>query len=390
MPTAPRHSINRGRRVRVRIFLSATVLGALGCFVGYFQASAEADKTLGILTQVVEDYCRDASEPWAAVHGVLANGKEFKLSDKRPALETSILTHVKIEKGRLTFEGFKKNGEPVEPHPGLFAKVALEVGDKLDSDALKKMGIDANRLAKDALANLDLTQSLHNQEWMLELLFRVGAADKQKAGAEKALKLLETEQSYIEPFLKNRSRSIETFEKKAHRVKGRPVADAIHRYYCGGTHLFHAVTLAISKDFLGADGKKRYAKQMQILLFRAQAESRYWDRQMGKVYEAKMSRGQRAYYLDLFYTQKLKILGHCLESWHKARLWKAYVASKDDHKYVVQITKELESTVEAIESRGLFRRIPQLQIKKQTRQMRRDLIGDSAHALYGLKLGARK
>jgi hypothetical protein len=168
------------------------------------------------------------------------------------------------------------------------------------------------------------------------------------------------------------------------------VADAIHRYFCGGTHLFHAVTLGISKGILGDEGKKRYARQIKILLFRGQAEGRYWDRQMGKIYDAKMSEGHKKYYLDLFHTQKLKILGHVIESWHKARLWKAYTGTAGEKKIIAEISRDLENTVESIDSRGLFKRLPKLQKYKQTRQMRRDLIGDSGHALYGLLLAQKK
>lgn len=376
--------------MKLKILSGAGLVGILGlCFV-LFQARAEPSKCERILERVVKQNCSDADEPWAAVHGVLAFGKDFKSSDGASALEESVLKHAKFKDGRVTFEAFNSEGEPVEPHPGLFAKVALEVGHKLESEALKKKGLSVEKLAKDSLHGLDTSKSLHNQEWMLEILFRVGSDSQKKAAAEKALALLEAEQKYMEPLLGDWDKSVQSFVKKARVVKGRPVPEAIHRYFCGGTHLFHAVTLAISKGLLGDEGKRRYGKQMKLLLFRARAESSYWNRQMTKVYGASMPEKQKTYLIDLFYTQKLKILGHVVESWHKARLWKAYSASEGDKKIMAAVVKDLESTVESIDRRGIYQRLPLLQASKQTQQMRRDLIGDSAHALYGLKLGQKK
>lgn len=377
--------------MKLKILAGTGALALLGlCFVLFQQARAESSKCERILESVVKQNCSDADEPWAAVHGVLALGKDFKLSDGSSAMEQSVLRHAQMKKGRVTFQAFNSDGEPISPHPGLFAKVALEVGHKLEGEALKKKGITGEKMARDSIHDLDVQRSLHNQEWMLEVLFRIGSDSEKKAAAEKALSLLESEQKYIEPMLADWDKSVESFVKKARKVKGRPVPEAIHRYFCGGTHLFHAVTLAISKGLLGSDGKTRYAKQMKILLFRAQAESSYWNRQMAKVYEASMPKTQKTFLLDLFYTQKLKILGHTVESWHKARLWKAYSGTEKDKKIMVAVVKDLESTVESIQRRGLYQRLPLLQASKQTQQMRRDLIGDSAHALYGLKLGHKK
>ncbi|MDF1664066.1 MAG: hypothetical protein P1V97_20020, partial [Planctomycetota bacterium] len=340
--------------MKLKILIGAGLVGVVGlCFV-LFQARAEPSKCERILERVVKQSCSDADEPWAAVHGALAFGKDFKSSKGVSAIEASVLTHAKFKDGRVTFEAFNSEGEPVEPHPGLFAKVALELGHKMDSEALKKKGLSAEKLAKDSLYALDMSKSLHNQEWMLEILFRVGSETQKKEAAEKALALLEAEQKYMEPMLADWEKSVQSFVKKARRVKGRPMPEAIHRYFCGGTHLFHAVTLAISKGLLGDAGKSRYAKQMQILLFRAQAESSYWNRQMTKVYGASMGEKQKRYLIDLFYTQKLKILGHAVESWHKARLWKAYKASEKDKKIMAVVVKDLESTVESIDRRGLY------------------------------------
>lgn len=376
--------------MKLKILIGAGLVGVVGLCFALFQARAEPSKCERILERVVKQTCSDADEPWAAVHGVLAFGKGFKSSEGGSAMEASVLKHARIKDGRVTFEAFNSEGEPVEPHPGLFAKVALEVGHKLEGKDLKKKGLSAQKLAKDCLYKLDISKSLHNQEWMLEVLFRVGSESEKKEAAEKALALLEAEQKYMEPMLVDRDQSIQSFVKKARKVKGRPVPEAIHRYFCGGTHLFHAVTLAISKGLLGAEGKARYGKQMKILLFRAQAESSYWNRQMAKVRGASMSQKQKSYLIDLFYTQKLKILGHVVESWHKARLWKAYKGSDKDRTIMVEVVKDLESTVESIDRRGLYQRLPLLQVNKQTRQMRRDIIGDSAHALYGLRLGQKK
>jgi hypothetical protein len=340
------------------------------------------------LVQLLTEHCRDPAEPWAAVHGALALGAGFTVSDGRPAVAAVIADHVEIRAGRAWFPAFK-SGRPIENHPGLFTKVALEVGASLDNPELRREGIDAERLSRDALSRLDTSGSLMNMEWLLEVLFRTGEPARARRAAEVAMARLEREQSYLEPLLADRAANIARFEKKARMVAGQPVPDAIHRYFCGGNHLFQACILAVSKGLV-AKGRQRLSRQLDILLFRGQAEGSYWRRKAREVAQhPKLGEAQRAQLGDLFAAQRLKITGHVLESWEKARRAGLGSPEASRAKVLDELRAELASAIALLDQRGLFARIPALAKSAGSRQLRQDLLGDSAHALNALRLARR-
>lgn len=337
------------------------------------------------LTQVIENNCRSADEPWAAVHGSLGLGRDFQLEDKRNAIVAAATDWLVVKDGRAQYPAFSKK-HPVSPHPGLFLKVSLELGQSLDGKPLKAKGYSEDKLIQDILQELDLNRPLSNQEWLLEVLFYRGPKDLSARACEQALRLLEAEQAYIESYAKRRGKTIQSFQKKYSVQNGQRRPAAIHRYFCGGTHLFQAVLTGAKQKHLGADGVQRLAKQVKLLLYRGRAEGIYWDRVMTQTLTRVKDTEKQSNLIDLFLSQKLKILGHCLEVWQKCRLWQLYKADKEDEKDIEAILKDLENTVKMIDDRGLFGQLDKMKDQPAKKQLRQDLIGDSGHALYALRL----
>lgn len=339
-----------------------------------------------ILRKRLPGLTADPAEPWAVAHGVLAFGKTRTLPGGARALPAIIKQHAVREDGRATFPDFV-NGRPIAPHPGMFVKIAFEVDDPLAE--LKPEGLDRASLAKDALAERQ-ADTLVNQEWLLEILFRTGSAGDEAArtAGEQVMTRLEQEQAYIEPYVKDQKHLLDAFDKKTREVDGRQVAAAIHAWYCGGNHLFQAATVAVARGFV-KDGPKRLAKQLRILIFRARAESRYWERKLAQLDSATVSDSQRENLLAIFRSQQLKIVGHVLESWERILAEPCCPVTATDQAHTTEVAEDLGRLIKAIDEAGLFESVARSKDPRR-KQLRQDLIGDACHALHGLELLAAR
>jgi len=348
------------------------------------QQKTAHDQAEQILDELLKQKCRNPAVPWASVHGALVFGKDFKLSDGRSAIRGAIEDFIEEKDGHLSFPS-GRNGQPIESHPGLFSKVAVGLGLKLKG--LKNAGLTAPRLWRDTIARYRPEAPVHNQEWLLEVIFRKAKPALRKQAGERALTTLERDQAYIQALMKKPG-AAERFQKKSKLVGGRRVAAAIHAQYCGGNHLIQATALAVARD-LGPEGKRRFEAQMRALIWRLSAEAGYWNRVIMQISKQapKDSEGRpRSPDLDICMSQKLKFLGHSIESYGLAVKLGAMTPTPADQTAVKAAVQALAEHILQMDSLGVFARLGSYRQDRRTAQLETDLIGDSAHALHGLNL----
>ncbi len=194
----------------------------------------------GILRYVVNTRCLDPEQPWALAHGILVLGKELRLPDGSLAVDRLVADNLTHEGGRA---GFPRGvgGRPIEPHPGLFTKTLIEVGVAKDHRFALSGGeaISLAELIDDQAKAYSPGSKLpfHNEAWILEVL---AASDRPEAAllAQQSLATLAKNQAYLEAYQRDPKK---TYDKPFVKKDGRPQAAEIHRYYCGGLHLFQAV-----------------------------------------------------------------------------------------------------------------------------------------------------
>lgn len=328
--------------------------------------------------------CLDPGEPWALVHGVIARGLDLQVGGER-AIDRFVREN--LDPASLSFPA-ARGAAKVEPHPGYFAKNALELGLGLDHAFPAPGGgrvTFGELVAAQARAYVPSSDGraapFFDEEWRLELV--AAAADRDSAQAERlgplraaALEALRDNQSYLEPWLGEPSRPYD--KPSVPGPDGKPRPAAIHRYACGGFHLFQAV-----QRLHGREVPPPLALQYRLLRLRLVLEPRYWE---GKLAEARArfddARVRR--HEAVILAQALKVLGHGLETWLRAEAAGALALDAAEERETEQALARLAGVVQELDARGIFAALDEIQAREP--QLYLDLVGDGAHALHALHL----
>lgn len=325
------------------------------------------------LEQVVEGHCLDPKQPWALAHGLLVRGKELKLPDGRSAVDALVVDNV-VPK-TLLFPS-NRGATPIDSHPGLLLKVLVEVG-VAPNHSFTAGGrtfsfaqlLEAGRDA--ALAGVrGETPPFKNRAWQLEVL---GESAEPDLRAE-VLAVLVENQAYFEDYARQPGKR---YRKASEQQGKRRVPGAIHRYYCGGLHLFQAV-----QRVHGAELPASLKRQYELLLLRLKLETGYWKDAWAAVQRRSPPDLER--HRRVIFSQRLKLQGHALETYLRAI---AAGVLKPEPEVIEQLNAgfvELGATVQELASSGIYAELPRL--ARAAPQLYRDLAGDSAHALHAYEL----
>jgi hypothetical protein len=155
--------------------------------------------------------------------------------------------------------------------------------------------------------------------------------------------------------------------------------DRISNFTCGGTHLLYALGVAVRHGHLGEEGRRRYADQLRMLVWRLRVDPHllddYYTKVVAKAYPDKTARW-RPYQLD----SHLKFLGHAFEILSYNRLFRLAPLSSEQERAVEQAGQSLDRTVREVARLDLGA------IKRQNRRLYDLLIGDVCHAYHGIHM----
>ena len=326
-----------------------------------------------VLEEIVRKYCVDGSRPWALAHALIALGPDVKMPSGKLAIDFLASRYIrKDDEGRWVFAVTHSKRNPW-PHPGMFSKVLLGNGVSLDRQLPTKVGgtVTLRALVKDMIHGYEPSNDLYNEAWKLEGEAAVGKPDRIAELAKHSLDTLAYHQAYLEEYLHNRTR---VWEKPFVVRNGRRAPTAIHRYFCGGCHLFQAV-----QQLHGKELPPRLKLQYDILLLRFDLESDYWDTKLGEA-RAHGHQRSRAKYERLFLSQKLKMQGHILETYVKGVELGAIKMDEEAKTKVAAAYERLAATVATLDQQGIYDQMDSYEAREL--QVYLDLIGDTAHALH--------
>lgn len=349
-------------------------------------ASAEIDRALATLGAVVDSRARDADNPWAVAHALLARGKDLTLSDGRPAVDELFADYAEASTaGTHTLLRFPdKRGEiRVEPHMGLQLKVMTEVG--VDPTHPVKAAGGEHTVADlyrgylisgflDLKSNKASFRSPDDIGWLVQGLaawaptpgdLRWTASE----GGEQTLNLLtrfsvaalvkETQ------FLSDAMAADQGFERKG---------QGIFRYTCGGAHLLQGAAYAVARGFGGEAEKQAIRDQAVLHLWRFPREQAITDAAIKAAPEHRLK----------LLSQRLKFAGHALESIEKLEILGFITPDADQQATIQSMATSIVQTTTTLDQGGGFKELDE--IKSKDFQLYLDLVGDSAHAIRGLNL----
>lgn len=277
-------------------------------------------------------------------------------------------------------------GRLVEPHPGTFAKTLLELGVPRERAFTLPGGevLTAGDLVAAAARGytpVDADPRFKNEAWRLEALAGQAEVDAtlhmRVAGLrQEALDVLVAEQAYLERFV---GPDAPAYAKPfASGPDGRPRPAEIHRYFCGGLHFFQAV-----QRLHGAAVPAPLARQYELLLARIRLEDDYWREKLRQVAGRAQGPDLRRH-REVILSQRLKLLGHALETIWRATDAGALELDDADRRVLADGGERLAEVVQALQDYGTYDDLDG--VRARHRQVYLDLVGDSAHALHGLRL----
>jgi hypothetical protein len=156
-----------------------------------------------------------------------------------------------------------------------------------------------------------------------------------------------------------------TFERKG---------QAIFRYTCGGAHLLQGAAYAVARGNGSPDGRKVIEQQVAIQFYRYPIERA----QTVAVMKAKPE------YTDVLLVQRLKFAGHFLETMSKLAALGFYTPDDSQHAILRDAALEVWEVARAMQKRKMLGDLTAIRAKDEQQFL--DIVGDSAHALKGLRL----
>jgi hypothetical protein len=148
----------------------------------------------------------------------------------------------------------------------------------------------------------------------------------------------------------------------------------IFGYTCGGAHFLQSAAYAVAQGYGLPKDRERIREEVDVLFWRL-------DLELGIVDEALK---QHPEYALVLIEQRMKFLGHFLETAHKLAALELYEPTAEQSVALSRGRSELVNTVGVLQAMGVFDRLDEL--RQSNEQTYLDFIGDSAHALRGIDL----
>jgi len=350
----------------------------------FVEPPSEAETSArAVMDGVVREHALDPDNAWAVAHALIVYGPEAKLDDGKLAVDAMFerwATKVEREGRELASFPGMKGKIPVEPHPGLMLKSIAEAGvdptHEITTSDGAKVPVStlfrgaAEQLFVDEAGNLPL--KWNDTPWLVQGVATWAPADF----AWTAEGGHETDLDAVTHALVAQLRKETDFLHEA-MAQGSTVQkrkQGIFSYTCGGQHLIQGAAYAVARGFGAPEDRATMTAEVDALLFRTDVELNAVDALIPQLPE----------YRGKLLAQRLKYLGHTLETVHKMAALGLVELDEDKKTALRKVREEITNTVQMIQTAGLFDELEA--IKGRDYQLYLDLVGDSAHALRGLSL----
>lgn len=336
-----------------------------------------------VMDEVLRTHALDPDNAWAIAHALIVYGPDVELPSGDAAVDVMFARWAepdRIEDTTLASFPAMKGKVPVEPHPGLVLKSVAEAGVAPDRVVSLTDGgkVPVSTLFRHAAHRVwaeedgGLPLAWNDTPWIVQGLatwapedFEWTAKDRHATDLDAVTHALVVQLRKETEFLHQAMASNATVQKRK---------QGIFRYTCGGQHMIQGAAYAVARGY-GDDGDRAVmAAEADALLFRLDVELTAVDTLIP----------QAPQYKGKLLAQRLKYLGHTLETIHKMAALGLVELDETKKGELRRVRREIVSTVNMIEGEGLFDRLDQ--IRGEDYQLYLDLVGDSAHALRGFAL----
>jgi hypothetical protein len=154
--------------------------------------------------------------------------------------------------------------------------------------------------------------------------------------------------------------------------------DRVSNFTCGGTHLIYGLGTAVRYGHFGEEGRKRYAREIGLLIWRLRMDIHLLDeyyKTVAKAYPGKEA-NWRPYEID----GRLKFLGHAFEILSYNRLNRLVALTAEQEREVQWAGGLLAGTIQELKGLNLGK------IRQANLKLFDLLIGDACHAYHGIHM----
>ncbi len=343
-----------------------------------------------VLMAVVDRHAGNPNNPWAIGHGLLAKGPEMKTWEEKLAIPFLFERYAKrVRVGDTTLVHFpaKEGSIRIEPHADLVLKVLMELGTPLESRYL----VEGEPATLEDLYRHSLYEawveddavgfaSDNDTPWALQAL-ATPAPDELKWTADGYRPMnMDAFTDYVVADLHEQTAFMRDAMAKGETVQKRK--QGIFSYTCGGQHLLQGAAYAVARGF-GSDASRTYVEEeVDVLFWRMGVELPLYD----KLIE------ENPTFAGLLLEQRLKFLGHFLESTHKMAALGLFEPDETQKGQMLKAREELVKTVATLLKLGTFAQLDEWGAGEDPAKYQTylDFVGDSAHAIRGIDLSTGK
>lgn len=352
-------------------------------------SDAALDATRQILDDVVKLHALDPQNPWAIGHALMVYGPETKLANGAAAVPFLFEEYAqKTRVGDEVLIAFPKvrGAIRIEPHTDLQLKFLTEIGippeatfkvegephtmEELYRNSLYHAWVDARGATGFA--------SLADTPWALQGLAAYAPAGItwEAEGAhpmsmDAFTDVVVADLKAQSAFLHEQMAAGEVMQKAKDGKRA-----GIFTYGCGGAHALQGAGFAVSRGFGSPQARQWVLDEIPLLFWRYRQELDMVDRYLPQAPE----------YANALLNQRLKFLGHFLETTHKFAAYGLFEPTPEQVAVMMDARVELAKTVQTVQASGIFEQLPQYREQTNTYQLYLDYVGDSAHAIRGLDL----
>jgi len=343
--------------------------------------SPEIQEARAALVDLVSKHARDPANPWAVTHAILALGPDVELTNGQPAIDWLFSEYATVETvGEDSLIRFpsKRGSIRIEPHADLVLKALTEAGVRPDRKVVvqgKEMRVgDLYRGSlRRAWTDGDKTgaSSFNDTPWTLQAVATWAPSDLAWQAVDGHAMTMDGYASDVTAKLHADSAFMRDAIAAGEIVQKR--RQGIFSYTCGGAHLLQGAAYAVARGFGGPESRSQIEQQMPVLYWRYGLELNTVDQAM------KM----RPDYRLILTEQKLKFIGHFLESGHKIAAM-GLASPQEAQPNLDKAMADLVVVVGQLSAGGILERVGEL--KPSQEQLYLDFVGDSAHAVRGIDM----
>lgn len=342
------------------------------------------DGALAAMGAVIDTYDGDPDNPWAVAHGVLARGKDFRLSDGREAIPHLFASYAEPRTaGDYTLLGFPASlgAIRVEPHTDLLLKNLTEVGvDPAAVFTTRNGQVPVADLYRWTVLKTFLVAKQNHSSftdpgdisWNLQALATWAPGELQWIAVDGTPMDLDDLTSFdVAVLLQESAFMLQDMQRgQDFQRAGQP----LFAYPCGGAHLVQGVAHAVARGYGTPKDRKVVEGQVPLLFYRLPVELGIYDAALREHPEYKLK----------LTVQRLKFLGHWLETISKMQAMGLFVPDAAQLTQIEGAAQHLVVTVDNLKKQGALDNLPA--VRKKDEQIYLDIIGDSGHAVRGLEL----